>query len=163
MPMRRKTFRQILHRLLEYLRGFRHVTHVDADGRGDITVSQRPRQVGQQHDRQVIHAVKAHIFQRSQSDGFPRARAAADDHQYHVPFLLSTIKDKVRLPLCVIAASCFGDDLIQLFIALRRAQVGAFTRPHYMGLTSSVVFQLPVRLPSWTPETTRNDPLVWAS
>ena len=28
----------------------------------------------------------------------------------------------MRLPLCVIAASCFGDDLIQLFIALRRAQ-----------------------------------------
>ena len=49
------------------------------------------------------------------------------------------------------------------FLALCRAQVRSFARPHYAGLTSSVVFQLPVRLPSWTPETTRKAPLVWAS
>lgn len=69
--LRRKTFRQILHRLLEDLRGFRHVTHVDADGRGDITVSQRPRRVGQQHDRQVIHAVKPISSSARRATDFP--------------------------------------------------------------------------------------------
>ncbi len=59
------------HRLFKDLWRFRHVTHVNADGGRDVSVGQRSRQLRQQHYRQVIYAVEAHIFQRPQSDGFP--------------------------------------------------------------------------------------------